>query len=256
MIVDSQRLTENIALWLKTYALRFGRGAFIINFDGTINSIVVAILCKRSGISTICVSQKKTNKLFDISASLGLVLVDSHIDARAPAKDAGAAGLVRRPQKHVPDTWVADCLHAVSLHYFAKRYYGLVAGLLDRNDHFLIRNYDKLSELSDVLPIADLYNSEVVALFEYLTDGKVVADNHKTHTDPTQDEIERIDRENERNGIIYREDLPSRHEEWFKYPTRLKTIITHIHGLEKTTRHKNNNAVAKCELRNKEGLVK
>lgn len=92
----------------------------------------------------------------------------------------------------------------------------------------------------------------------------------------TYDEIEWADREDTRTaekpwvvinntttslsrgkkGIIFREEDPTKHPEFYRYTGRQQQVIARLHQLEKISRHKFNASLPSCKVRDVEGLVK
>lgn len=92
----------------------------------------------------------------------------------------------------------------------------------------------------------------------------------------TYDEIEWADREDMRTatsvsqykygklagtvqyegGIIFREEDPTKHPEFYRYTGRQQQVIARLHQLEKISRHKFNASLPCCKVRDIEGLVK
>lgn len=85
------------------------------------------------------------------------------------------------------------------------------------------------------------------------------------------DEIEWADREDmrtrssslmltstqdERKGIIFSEQDPTKHPEFYRYTARQQQVIARMHQLEKISRHKVNSNLPCCKVRDIEGLVK
>ncbi len=85
----------------------------------------------------------------------------------------------------------------------------------------------------------------------------------------TYDEIEWADREDMRTatepdcrgegsspGIIFSDQDPTKHPEFYRYTGRQQQIIARLHQLEKISRHKFNASLPSCKVRDVEGLVR
>ena len=53
--METQKITEHIVHWLKTYANNAGVKGFVVGVSGGIDSAVTSTLCAKTGLPTICV---------------------------------------------------------------------------------------------------------------------------------------------------------------------------------------------------------
>lgn len=102
-----------------------------------------------------------------------------------------------------------------------------------RTEGIIQRSFYKydLSKQADIYPFLDLYLSEINQLQGY---------NSRNYNPlyGTHEELERIDREDVKNGIISSDESPMKNFEWFKYTKPQRELIAKMHAREKKTRHK------------------
>lgn len=141
----------------------------------------------------------------------------------------------------------------------AETYNGLIINPISRNEQNLIRTYHKYHDACDLKPFADLYFSEILQLYDFLQDFKSTNNNANTTNIPgsrfTWDNIEWIDRDDQRSGIITKTEDPTKHSSYFTYTLPQKNIICGVHERYKSTQHKIDNHTPICKLRNIPGLV-
>ena len=115
---------------------------------------------------------------------------------------------------------------------------GLIVGTLTRNEGHLLRKYHKYGKgACDIFPIADLYHSEIVDILDFLNIPNIF--DEKIDEILTYSDVEWADRENERSGIIEKDEDPkNKSSGWFRFTLKQKEIISRLHQIEKRTRHK------------------
>lgn len=324
-ILSCKKTADHISNWIKNYATKAGIQALVLGLSGGIDSALVALLCKRTGMPLVCVnmpchsssSAYLRSEKFASEFGLSLVKIDL-----SPAHDAiyGQAliqgvskqlGIKAAMDSNLAVGGLRSCLRAPTLSYFANATRGLIVGTGNRSEDNITRYFQKYGDgCVDISPISDLFKNEVYELFAYLsatmdstdsTEHKEVTSNgNKYILGPgalaifaakptadlwgpdagqedekelgiTYDEIEWADREDMRTayclegiaghdqdvpGIIFNDEDPAKHPEFYRYTGRQQQVIAKLHQLEKISRHKINANLPSCKVRDIEGLVK
>jgi NAD+ synthase len=330
-ILDYKKTANHITNWIKDYATKAGVKTLILGLSGGIDSALVALLCKRTGLPLLCVNMpchssnsayERANK-FASEFGLNLIKIDlsqahESIYNQATENNFGLSpdfpdGSLRTP---LAVGGLRSCLRAPTLSYYANATKGLIVGTGNRSEDNITRYFQKYGDgCVDVSPISDLFKNEVYELFAYLAStmhwkkysidisqetrdqiidampqGAIEIYNAKPTADLwgpdagqedekelgiTYDEIEWADREDMRTklvghyikndndetkynytGIIFSNDDPAKHPEFYRYTNRQKEVICKLHQLEKISRHKINTNLPCCKIRNVDGLVK
>jgi NAD+ synthase len=194
----------------------------------------------------------------DLSAAHAVIADQLTVQAPFDWRSKGSAGGLR------------SCLRAPTLSYVAHATGGIIVGTGNRSEDRITRYFQKFGDgCVDFSPIADLWKSEVYALFKFLAeesdgvmgpaaqaiyDAKPSADlwgadsgqEDEKELGISYDEIEWADKEDMINGIIFSEERPEGHIEWHSYTSRQQEIIKVLHRMEKTSRHKSNPAMPVC----------
>lgn len=298
MIKDFTKTADYIADWIKNYTTKAGAKALVLGLSGGIDSALCALLIKRAGIPLVCVNmpchssasaynrakafheEELDGQLFKVDLSAAhAVIVDQFAGQvfPSPAYDfdsKGSAGGLR------------SCLRAPTLSFLAHATNGLIVGTGNRSEDRITRYFQKFGDgCVDFSPIADLFKSEVRALFKFLAEENVHGSMGPGaaaiyHAKPTADlwgadsgqedekelgisydEIEWADREDVATqytvegiaghdqdvpGIIFHPDQPSTHSKWGTYTPRQQEILTKLHRIEKVSRHKSNPNMPVC----------
>lgn len=316
-ILNHKKTYEYISNWIKEYAAKAGIKTLIVGLSGGVDSALVALLCSKTGLPTLCINMPchSSNSAYQRASSfaekfkLNLTKVDlstAHevILSQAQAANFPVIGNLNNP---IAVGGLRSCLRAPVLSYFANAYKGIIVGTGNRSEDNITRYFQKYGDgCVDISPISDLFKSEVYELFAYLTYlmDSTQGPNHKSievkgnryilgsgarailEAKPTADlwgpdagqedekelgisydEIEWADREDtrtakmqiscqEKKGIIFSEEDPAIHPEFFRYTGRQQQVIAKLHQLEKISRHKFNESLPCCKIRDIEGLVR
>lgn len=289
MIKDYKKTADYITDWIRNYAKKAGVSTLVLGLSGGIDSALCALLCKRTGLPLVCVnmpchsssSAYDRAKAFAVENQIQLLKVDlsaAHSviadqlteQATFDWRSKGSAGGLR------------SCLRAPTLSYVAHATNGLIVGTGNRSEDRITRYFQKFGDgCVDFSPIADLWKSEVNALFAFLAaefhggkvgpgsqailDAKPTADlwgadsgqEDEKELGITYDEIEWADREDVKNGIIFSLVRPQKHGDYWDYNDRQKEVILKLHAMEKASRHKSNPAMPICHVHDPElGLCK
>lgn len=111
----------------------------------------------------------------------------------------------------------------------------ILVGSINRTNGPLNRQYCKrgLDGLADVYPVYDLYESELEQIAKYMKPDIVLPDRFLD-----REIVEWAISENDKTGIITKDESPIANEKWFGYSMKQKQIISELHQREKSTRHK------------------
>jgi NH3-dependent NAD+ synthetase len=289
MIIDHEKVIDLIVNWLRNYAATNGRSSFIVGLNGDIGSALVALFCKKTNIKTECINidtdyieeDCEALKGFANKSHLGL----TRINFKESYKELNNYIITEENRNEYRDDYhyytgdkanptvyfnedkarkgLATCSVLPVLSTVATGFNGLIVGSRSKND-LLYRTYNKYGAgNADIFPLADLYKSEIVELFEYTTaplcyGATYILDKEKNKifNDITDLEVEWADGENTRTQIIVSDDSPDKHRDWQRFTLRQRQIVAKLHQLEKLTRHKINNNLQFCKVRNIDGLVR
>jgi len=287
MIKHYAALATYISGWITDYAVNKAKvNTLVLGLSGGIDSALCALLAKKTGLKLVCVnmpchsssSAYDRSKAFAYEHQIELLKVDltaAHevisgqlmSQANYDWTSNGSAGGLR------------SCLRAPTLSFVAHATGGIIMGTGNRSEDHITRYFQKFGDgCVDFCPIADLWKSEVYALFKYLAEEKngIMGPASKAIYEaiPTADlwgadsnqedekelgisydEIEWADRQDMRNGIIFRNEAPETHSDWFTYFTRQQEVIKKLWHLEKISRHKANPNLPVCPVHNSELLV-
>jgi NAD+ synthase len=288
MIKDYLKTAIHIETWIKDYVTKAKASTLVLGLSGGIDSALCALLIKRTGIPLVCVNmpchssssaydrakafaEENDIQLLKVDLSAAHAVIADQLTVQAPFdwRSKGSAGGLR------------SCLRAPTLSYVAHATGGIIVGTGNRSEDRITRYFQKFGDgCVDFSPIADLWKSEVYALFKFLAeestgvmesaaeaiyDAKPSADlwgadsgqEDEKELGISYDEIEWADREDEDSqgegawgqpmpGIIFGDSPPETHERWLSYTPREKDVILKLHQMEKISRHKSNPAMPVC----------
>jgi NAD+ synthase len=288
MIRDYRKTADYITNWIREYAKKAGVSTLVLGLSGGIDSALCALLCKRTGLPLVCVNMPchSSSSAFDrakafadenqlellkVDLSEAHAVISDQLIAQRPYQakfdftSNGAAGGLR------------SCLRAPTLSFVAHATNGLIVGTGNRSEDRITRYFQKFGDgCVDFSPIADLWKSEVNALFAFLAaeahggvigkasqailDAKPTADlwgadagqEDEKELGISYDEIEWADRVDMENGIIFDEQSPDNNSDWISYTPREKDIISTLHRMEKVSRHKQNLSMPVCYVHDPE----
>lgn len=316
-IIDCKKTADYISNWIKNYAQQAGIQTLVLGLSGGIDSALVALLCKRTGLPTLCVSMPCHSSgsawdranLFAKEYDLRLVKID--LSAAHDSIYGQAVSENFNTDNKLAIGGLRSCLRAPTLSYFANATKGLIVGTGNRSEDNITRYFQKYGDgCVDISPISDLFKSEVYELFAYLATemgplrfvlvdtimsrgfnisrlpigargifeanptadlwGPDAGQEDEKELGITYDEIEWADREDMRTssrteyprtyqeipGIVFSNEDPTKHPEFFRYTGRQQQVIAKLHQLEKISRHKFNASLPSCKIRSVKGLVK
>lgn len=180
MIENKSKTANYISNWIKDYTTNAGIKTLILGLSGGIDSALVALLCKSTGLPLICVNMPCHSRdtawlrseafAKDYSLHLRKVSLSSaHELIYGQCKDANFpfAGDLSNP---IAVGGLRSCLRAPTLNFFSNVYKGIIVGTGNRSEDNITRYFQKFGDgCVDIAPIADLFKSEVRELFTYLS---------------------------------------------------------------------------------------
>jgi NAD+ synthase len=178
-IVNAARTAEHITTWIKDYATKAGIKTLVLGLSGGVDSALVALLCKRTGIPVFAVnmpchssdSAYQRAKEFAEDYDIRMVRIDlSSAHEKISSQDLGGLReVVTLEQSNSADSALRSCLRSPILSFIAHATDGLIVGTGNRSEDNLIRYFQKFGDgCVDIAPITDLFKSEVYELFVYL----------------------------------------------------------------------------------------
>jgi NAD+ synthase len=189
MITNLERTEKYIVKWIKNYAESAGIKTLIVGLSGGIDSALVALLCKKTGLPTVCVNMPchsssfsyERAKNFAEEQGLNLMTVDLGSANDSILIQMGETNRVKPLTNEGMNHPVAlgglrSCLRAPVLSYFALATKGLIMGTGNRSEDNLTRYFQKFGDgCVDICPIADLFKSEVYELFAHMAKLEMAA---------------------------------------------------------------------------------
>lgn len=246
-IVNQEKLLKHISNWIREYCLKYGLKSLIFNYDYSPESKLLYHLTKKTNLKVLPIH---------FPLEFELKEKDQYLPSDVKIIDINdQASFINK----IFDNRLVHKTHwnltSAILPLFAKEDKGIILGLLNRNFHNLVRNFNKYENGNvDLLPLADLFRSEILELLQYLNDD--YKDFFITSLDLTQNEVEWADRENMKTKIIQSNIDPTKHPSWLGYTAHQRIIISKVYQLEKDTQHKIRTDIPICKIRNIEGLVR
>lgn len=196
-IINLEKTANHISNWIKDYATRAGIKTLVLGLSGGIDSALVALLCKRTGLPLLCVnmpchssdSAYNRAKAFADEYNLNLTKIDlssAHDVIYGQAKKLEVANVKFDANRPVAVGGLRSCLRAPTLSFFANATGGLIIGTGNRSEDNLTRYFQKYGDgCVDISPISDLFKSEVYELFLYLTNVNTMAPGFATDMQPS-----------------------------------------------------------------------
>jgi NAD+ synthase len=172
--MNTSRIIEHIAEWLKSYSDQSGTNGFVIGISGGIDSAVTSTLCAATGKKVICVNmpihQKKAE--YDRGNEHIQWLRENYPNVSSIEVSLTEAfeGLRNTLPEEVSSQWLAMAntrarLRMTTLYAIAQSYNLLVAGTGNKVEDFGVGFFTKYGDGGvDLSPIADLMKTEVYRL--------------------------------------------------------------------------------------------
>lgn len=286
MINDFTKTADYIATWIKSYMLNAKASTLVLGLSGGIDSALCALLIQRVKLPLVCVnmpchssnSAYNRAKAFADELNIQLLKVDlseSHKSISYQLMDQAKYDWTSNGSTG----GLSSCLRSPTLSLVAHATNGLIVGTGNRSEDHITRYFQKFGDgCVDFSPIADLFKSEVYALFKFLAeektgvmspgaqaiyDAKPTADlwgadsgqEDEKELGMSYDEIEWADREDMKTGLIFGEMDPTRSIYWSNYDDRQKVVLHRLWVMEKISRHKSNPNMPVCMLHGNNDLV-
>lgn len=288
MIKNHIAVADHITNWMTDYARLAGNTGWVGGLSGGIDSALVALLAKRTGLPALwanlpCHSSPSAfdrANAFAEEQGIKMVKIDLVVAHESILKQysdqIGRLGNDFKT-KDMNDRAVAgalrSCLRAPPLSFLAHATHGVILGTGNRSEDHITRYFQKFGDgCVDVCPIADLWKSEVNSLFHHLTtnDGKKSmgpaasaiyaakpsadlwgADSGQEDEKElglSYDEIEWADKEDMKTNMLFHDNHPEKHEKWSSYNERERHVLRTLHRMEKVSRHKQNPNLPVCQV--------
>lgn len=205
-------LIEHIASWLSKYMIDSGKKTFIVKYNKTRADALLLKVCSeatsiKKGLSTICLYQDASPKTY-----------------------LGRSYKIDAP--HIPN--ISDIDYMIAQKWADDRD-GVLLSPINKTFGKYNRTYTKTSySISDILPLYDLYYSEILQICNYLwpdlkfDDSGV--DDYKM--------LEFCIKAEYTFGIITSDASPHKHNMWHTFTSTQKRFIGEAQQREKKTRHK------------------
>ncbi len=178
--MQTEKVIDHIAAWLKDYATQAGMKGFVIGVSGGIDSAVTSTLCAKTGLALICLEMpihqaenqaNRASKHIDwLQKNFGNV-TRQPVDL-TPVFDSLVSALP--PVANEEDRFMSLAntrarLRMTTLYYFAALKGYLVAGTGNKVEDFGVGFYTKYGDGGvDLSPIADLLKTEVYTIAKVL----------------------------------------------------------------------------------------
>ena len=176
--MQTEKVTEHIVTWLKTYATNAKVNGFIIGISGGIDSAVTSTLCAKTGLKVICLEMGIHQNRNEVNRGLEHIdWLETHFknvshfqvnltDTFETIKDSFPTG-VENHGLSMANTRAR--LRMTALYAVAQANGLLVAGTGNKVEDFGVGFYTKYGDGGvDLSPIADLFKTEVYALAKHL----------------------------------------------------------------------------------------
>lgn len=178
-IINKEKLADHISNWMKDYCVRNGIRCGVLGLSGGIDSALVALLWKKTGLPLICVnlpchsSPSAFIRANNFAEEYGLTLrkidlgsAHDSLYSQAKVTDLPFEGNVENP---IAVGGMRSCLRPAVLNFFSNAYRGIVVGTGNRSEDHITRYFQKFGDgCVDISPISDLFKSEVRELFAHL----------------------------------------------------------------------------------------
>jgi NAD+ synthase len=278
MIIDYEKVTNHIINWIRDYTKAAGKSSLVVGLSD-VDSALLALLCKKTNIQTICIfvnlfKNEEDRTAIDSFASQSHIWlsefnlkdtykevqseIDYHSQLNEYAENRAQYFNVEGAKNLLRSEVILPIISTMT-----AGFNGLIIGSRSKNE-LLYRNYNKYGAgNADIFPLLDLYKSEIYELFEYVASPMCYGAiylldraKNKVFNDITDLEVEWADSENIRTGIITSDISPDKQRDWQRYTLRQRQIIARLHQLEKLSRHKVNTNLPYCNIRKIDGLVR
>jgi hypothetical protein len=244
MILNCEKVLNHIAGWIKEYATRNNKSSLVVNLNNNVNSAILILACKKTRLKTFYTLIGRDDSPLASYFNVKFVRFIG----------AGLEILEEVSPQTLIKTDIKINIEPIVLTKISKHNNGLILSDIDRNDYLIIRNYKK-NNVYDLLPLADLFKSELNEIADKYC-GDLMFSKYENRYNITSSELEWLNEINSKNNIIVSQTDPVRNKSWGIYTGRQRKIISQTYQIEKLTRHKYNPGLPVCLIRNKRNLVK
>jgi len=184
--MKTDKVSELIVNWLKSYAQENKISGFVIGISGGIDSAVTSILCARTGLKVLCLEMpikqndehvsRAKNHIQNLKLNYKNVsseLIDLNSVFFSFCKEVNSENHSLKNELALANSRAR--LRMTTLYYYAGVNNYLVAGTGNKVEDFGVGFYTKYGDGGvDLSPIADLLKSEVVELGKYLEVSELI----------------------------------------------------------------------------------
>lgn len=178
-VLNAKGLADYISNWIKDYATKAGVKCGVLGLSGGVDSALVALLWKRTGLPLLCVnlpchsssSANERAKNFAVEYDLQFRTIDlsaAHDALYNQLKETNfpVDGMMNNP---IAVGGMRSTLRPSALNFLTNVHHGIIVGTGNRSEDHITRYFQKFGDGNiDISPIADLFKSEVYQLFSYL----------------------------------------------------------------------------------------
>lgn len=178
--MQTEKVANHIANWLKDYAEKAGVNGFVIGISGGVDSAVTSTLCAMTGLKVLCVEMPIHQAPSHVTRAQEhikyLKSTYSNVsDIRSnltPVFESFKEEMIAEGDQPTIDMALANTrarLRMTTLYYYAGLYKLLVAGTGNKVEDFGVGFFTKYGDGGvDLSPIADLLKSQIYELGHYL----------------------------------------------------------------------------------------
>jgi hypothetical protein len=238
---NNKLLEKHIVQWIRDQASKRGIDSLIVRLSNTLSSICNLHLCQKTQMHVevfICENDSFATEFLYGFCNKDNIHTNSYLSSD-----------------------VIDQISEITRAAICGEKEKLVVSSINKIEFLYTRPYIK-NEYIDILPLADLFYSEIHAMYlelindinlynhsfdkqnkSLLNDLDWIADiDYRTGLPNLLDNLPR------RDGIIKSLDDPTKHSDWFKFTIKQKELIAKIHQIEKLTKHKMNINIPICRI--------
>lgn len=178
--MQTEKVVNHIANWLKDYASKAGVNGFVIGISGGIDSAVTSTLCAMTGLKVLCIEMPIHQAPSHVTRAQEHIkylkeTYENVSDIRSnltPVFESFKAEMIAEGDHATIDMALANTrarLRMTTLYYYAGLYKLLVAGTGNKVEDFGVGFFTKYGDGGvDLSPIADLLKSQIYELAHYL----------------------------------------------------------------------------------------
>ena len=254
-IINIEESIKYLCKWLKEYTRKNNKSAFVIELRN-LNSIAAALICHKIKLPTYIITDEcsdKNNELIELflnlpqSKNIKLFKVNTTKINECIKENLNKINIF--------DEYSFKYTSPLITHV-ARNKKALIINPINRNKYKFARYYIKhLDNIGDLLLFADLFQNEIIELYNYLTNQSITEQKIESIYDITEDELEWLDRKNSRTKIIEDNKDPTKHREWCAFTGRQKIITSRLYQIEKLSQHKKIMDIPICEIRKENWFI-